>query len=309
MIRVWKLNNRNLQQNMPKKLSPITFWMVGVLILTMMTATLARVQEATPSPSPKKEGEAKKIEQEVEKIFRVKPRRPSVSKPADFNTSGVLQIEYGYGGYYRGRDFLAQHVGTLTVSYAATERIGFGFALDMVSSQFDRQRIRTTGIGDARLGVQFDIADESNKSPSFAVSYFAKLPSASVAKNLGTGRVDHAVSALFSKKVGGFDVDFNTALLINGKQGEKGFVGGGQFAFGVSRELNKKLNLQTEIYGESKDADEPQGLFAVAVFDYRFNRKMNFSVGLKFGLTANSPRVGVVAGLTYAFNSFFKKDK
>ncbi len=294
---------------MPKKLSPITFWMIGVLILTMMAATLARAQEATPSPSPKKEGEAKKIEQEVEKIFRVKPRRPSVSKRADFNTSGVLQIEYGYGGYYRGRDFLAQQVGTLTVSYAATERIGFEFDLDTVSSQFDRRRIRTNGIGDARLGVQFDIADESNKSPSFAVSYFAKLPLASVGKNLGTGRVDHAVSALFSKKIGEFDIDLNTGLLVNGKQGEKGFVKGGQFAFGVSRDLTKKFNLQTEIYGESKDADEPQGLFAATVLDYRFNQKMSFSAGLKFGLTPNSPRVGAIAGLTYAFGSFFKKDK
>ena len=294
---------------MPKILSPKIFRSVGIVILTVITAVLAQAQQATPSPSPKKEGEAKKIEQEVEKIFRVKPRRPSVSNPADFNTPGVLQIEYGYGGYFRGRDFLAQQVGTLTVSYAATERIGFEFDLDTVSSQFDRRRIRTNGIGDARLGVQFDIADESKKSPSFAVSYFAKIPSASVIKNLGTGRVDHSFSVLFSKKVGEFDVDFNAALLINGKQGEKGFVSGGQFAFGVSREINKKLNVQTEIYGESKDSDEPQGLFAAAVFDYRFNRKTSFSAGLKFGLTANSPRVGAVAGLTYAFDRFFKKEK
>ena len=296
---------------MPEKSSLKIFWLVGTIILTMMMAEGTRAQEPTPSPSPspKKESETKKIEQEIEDIFRLKPRRSSVSNPADFNTSGVLQIEYGYGGYYRGHDFLAQHVGTLTVSYAATERIGFEFDLDTVSSQLDRLRTRTTGIGDARLGVQFDIADESKQSPSFAVSYFAKIPSASVTKNLGTGRVDHAVSALFSKKVGAFDVDFNAGLLVIGKQDEKGFVAGGQFAFGVSRELNKKINLQGEIYGESKDAGEPRGLFAATILDYQFSKKMSFSAGIKFGLTSTSPRVGAIAGVTYAFDSFFKKGK
>ncbi len=286
------------------------FCLAGMIILAVLAAAgETQAQAPTPTPLPKKESETKKIEQAVEEIFRVKPRRSSVSNPADFNTPGVFQIEYGYGGYYRGRDFLAQHVGTLTVSYAATERIGFEFDLDTVSSQLDRRRTRTTGIGDARLGVQFDIADESKQSPSFAVSYFAKFPSASVTKNLGTGRVDHAVSALFSKKVGAFDVDFNAGLLVNGKQDEKGFVTGGQFAFGVSRELNKKINLQGEIYGESKDAGEPQGLFAATILDYQFSKKMSFSAGIKFGLTPTSPRVGATAGLTYAFDSFFKEGK
>lgn len=294
---------------MPKKPVLKIFRLAGMIILAVLVAGETRAQAPTPTPLPEKESETKKIEQAIEEIFRVKPRRSSVSNPADFNTSGVLQIEYGYGGYYRGRDFLAQHVGTLTVSYAATGRIGFEFDLDTVSSQLDRRQTRTTGIGDARLGVQFDIADESKQSPSFAVSYFAKFPSASVTKNLGTGRVDHAVSALFSKKVGSFDVDFNAGLLVNGKQDEKSFVTGGQFALGVSRELNKKIDLQAEIYGESKDAGEPQGLFAATVLDYQFSKRMSFSASLKFGLTANSPRVGASAGLTYAFDSFFKKGK
>lgn len=300
---------------MPDRSSLKIFWLVGTIILTLLMTEGVRAQEPSsslspsPSPSPKKESETKKIEKEIEEIFRVKPRRPSVSDPADFSTTGVLQIEYGYGGYYRGRDSLAQHAGTLTLSYAATDRIGIEFDLDTVSSQVEPSFVRTTGIGDARLGVQIDLVDETKLSPSFAVSYFATLPWASVAKNLGTGRVDHAVSTLISKKIGTFAVDFNAGLLIVGKQGEKGFVTGGQFAFGVSRDISKKINLGAEIYGESKDAGEPQGLFAATILSYQFNRKTSFSAGIKFGLTPGSPRVGTIAGLTYAFESFFKKRK
>ena len=99
------------------------------------------------------------------------------------------------------------------------------------------------GLGDSRLGIQFDIADEDDVLPSFAVSYFAKIPTASTAKNLGTGRLDHAFSLLFSKRVGKYDLDFNTGLLVNGIEAEKGHVTGGKFAFGVARDLIKKLNL------------------------------------------------------------------
>ncbi len=261
----------------------------------------------TASPTPKKESEAKEIEKDLKDVFRINSRRSSVSNPADFNTPGVFQIEYGYGGYYRGRDFLAQHAGTLVASFAATERIGFEFDLDTVSSQLDRSRSRATGIGDARIGIQFDLTGETKTAPSFAVSYFAKLPTANVNKNLGTGRVDHALTALFSKKIGAADVDFNATYLINGKQSEKGFVTGGAFALGVARDLNKQFNLQGELYGESKDANEPQGLFAASILTYQLNPKTSFDVGLRFGLTPDSPRVGFSAGVTFGVKNLYKK--
>lgn len=263
----------------------------------------------SPTPSPQKESEAKKLEQDLEDIFRIRPRHSSVSNPANFNTAGVLQIEYGYGGYFRGKGFRSQQTGTLSISYAASERIGLEFDIDTISSQQDPKFIRTKGIGDSRLGIQLDVADESKFSPSFAVSYFAKLPTASVAKDLGTGKVDHAFSLLFSKKVGKFDIDLNSGLLINSKQGEKGFVMGGQFAFGVSRDLTEKVNLQAEIFGESKDADEPQGLFGSAIVSYRVNHKLSLNASVIVGLTRNSPRIGATVGFTYAFASFFKKIK
>lgn len=261
----------------------------------------------TPSPTPKKESEAKKLEKDLEDILRIRHRRPSVSNPADFNTPGLLQVEYGYGGYFRGNGFRSQQAGNLTVTYAATERIGFEFDFDTVSSERDLQLFRSTGVGDSRLGVQIDIADETKRLPSFAVSYFAKLPTASVAKDLDTGRVDHAFSLLFSKKVGKFDIDFNSGLLVVGKQSEKGSVTGGQFAFGVSRDLTEKVNFQAEIFGESKDADEPQGLFTAGIFTYQLNKKASFNAGLKFGLTPASPRLGITFGFAFQIAKLFKK--
>ena len=272
-----------------------------------VVGTAAQQPTPSPSPTPKKQSEIKKVEKDIEDVFRIKPRRPSVSNPADFNTPGLLQIEYGYGGYFRGSGFRSQHAGTLSISFAATERIGFEFDIDTISAQQDPQFFRTKGVGDSRIGIQLDIADESKLSPSFAVSYFAKLPTANVAKDLGTGRVDHVFSLLFSKKVGKFDIDLNSGLLINGRHDEKGFVTGGQFAFGVSRDLAKKVNLQAEIFGESKDGDEPQGLFAAGIFTYQLNKKVSFNTGVKCGLTPDSPRFGLTFGIGYRVGKLFNK--
>ena len=266
-------------------------------------------QTPTPTPTPPKESEVKKIEQDIEDIFRNKKKKSSASNPADFGDEGVLQIEYSYGGYFRSKDFRSQHAGTLTVTLAATEKIGLEFDIDTISTQQDQSFVSAKGVGDSRLGIQFDLLDESKNAPSFAVSYFAKLPTASVNKNLGTGRFDHQISTLFSKKIRGFDVNFNTGLLINGKQGEKGFVTGGQFALGVSRDFNQKLNLQGEVFGESKDSDEPQGLFGAGIGTYQINEKLSLNFGVKIGLTQNSPRYGLTFGVSYSIADIFKKGK
>jgi len=77
------------------------------------------------------------------------------------------------------------------------------------------------------------------------------------------------------------DVDFNATYLITGRQSEKGFVTGGAFALGVSSDLNKQFNLQGELYGESKDASEPQGFFAASILMCQLNPKTSFDVKLK----------------------------
>jgi hypothetical protein len=280
-----------------------------VTLLFTLTAPAQQILRPAASPASveEKDSEVKKIEQTIKDVFRVKPRRPTVSRPADFNEPGALQIEYGYNGYYHARDFRAQDAGSLTVTFAATEQLGFEFDLDTVYSQKDAFTARTTGVGDAHVGVQIDISSETKRFPSIAASYFAKLPTASVSKDLGTGRVDHQISLLMSKTVGKTDFDFNAALLVNGKKGEKGSVKGGQFSFGFSRDLKRGFGVQGEFSGESKDADDPQGLYATGAVTYKLKSGTTFDFGLKFGLTPSFPRFGITAGIAFKTINLYKK--
>lgn len=289
---------------------PINFCSAAIFTIVLCAVSFAQqIPTPTVSPTPKKESEAKKIEAGIEDVFRLKPRRPTVSRSAELIQPGFLQIEYGFNPYYRARDYRSQQAGTLSLLFAATEKIGLEFDFDTFSTQTDANFNRSVGVGDARLGAQFNLVEQSGKSPSFALAYFAKLPVASASKKLGTGRVDHQFIALLSKTVRGTDIDFNAALLVNGKQNSAGFVRGGQIALGFARDLPGGFGVQGEIYGETKDADEPQGLFALGALTYKLNSRATFDIGVKSGLTTNAPRFGFVAGITFGAGNIYKKRK
>ena len=195
----------------------------------------------------------------------------------------------------------------MTVDFPAMKKLGFEFEVDAIASQEGSSFIRTTGIGDSRLTVQLDVLDKTKRAPSFAVSYFVKTPSASVVKGLGSGRVDHKVTSLFSENVGGTKIDFNAALLINGRSAREGHMTGGEYSLAFSRNLNKKFNLLGEIFGETKDPDQPKGLFVSSVGSYQISRKSSFNCGLVRGITPSSPRLGLKAGVTLAVGYLYRK--
>jgi hypothetical protein len=262
-------------------------------LITSIPAT-----DALPSPAAQAQGE--------EEDFIV-PSRPSLSNPAEFQRAGVLQLEYGYDAAFRAAGFRVQQVAPLALRFAASRRVLLEADLDTVSSQTDETHTRMTGIGDTQLGVQVVAVKETEEHPALAFAYYVKLPSASQNKNLGSGRFDHKILMLVSKKVGGTTVDFNAVYLINGREHESGWVTGGEYALAFSHGFKKKLGVQGEISGQTKDDAQPVGLFTLGALTYNVNRRLVLDGGMRFGLTSDAPRVGVFAGLTVGIANLYKK--
>src|SRR3954468_20415304 len=147
------------------------------------------------------------------------PSRPTLSNPAEFQRAGVLQIEYGYNGSFHNPDSSTQQTAPIALRFAAARRLLLELDMDTVNSQKDAMGVRETGAGDTAIGVQGVLIKETEKHPSLALAYYFKLPTASVEKGLGSGRVDHKIIALVSKTIGQTDIDFNAAYLIDGREG------------------------------------------------------------------------------------------
>jgi hypothetical protein len=240
----------------------------------------------------------------------IKPSRPSLANPAEIHKAGVLQVEYGYEANFRSRELHTDQSAPLALRFAAAARLLLELDLDTFKSETDEAtRVRETGVGDARVGLQIVALKDTARHPALAFAYYVKLPVASEEKELGTGRYDHKLVFLLSKKVGQVDLDFNGAYLNHGREDTQGRESGGQAAFSLSREFENNFGFVGEVSGQSLDEEQPRGVYTLTALTYKVNRRLQLDGGLRFGLTSDAPRVGVFAGMTVGIADFFGRSK
>ncbi len=274
----WKFTRQNI----------FTFWLTVILLIFV---GVANAQQSS--------------DDEEEKF--IEPSRPNVANPAEFQKPGVLQVEYGYDANFRGEDFRWQQTAPLTVRLAASKRLLFDFNVDTIISEKPEMQQRETGVGDTRVGIQVLTLEDNERHPALAFAYYVKVPTASSEKELGTGRTDHKIVALLSKKVGETDIDFDVAYLNVGREENDRRASGGQAALSFTREFKNNFGLIGELSGQSEDDVLPRGIFALGAVTYKFNNRVQFDAGMRFGLNKEAPRVGVFAGITVGVADFFKK--
>jgi hypothetical protein len=234
------------------------------------------------------------------------PARPTASNPAEFQRPGVLQLEYGFNGNWRAPGGANAEDMPLALRFAVSRRLLVEFDGDTPESQAAEGE-RTTGAGDTQLGLQVVLHHESSTRPGVAFAYYVKLPTADADKGLGTGRVDHSLLALFSKKSRGTDFDFNAVYLLAGRTSRPGHASSAQAAFAASRNVNARVGWQGELSGLTRNDAQPGAAFGLGVVTYQVNRRLVLDCGLRVGLTPEAPRVGAVAGLTVGVADLYRK--
>jgi hypothetical protein len=234
------------------------------------------------------------------------PARPTVSNPAEFQRPGVLQLEYGFNGNWRAPGGASQEDTPLALRLAVSRRLLLELDTDSPFSQASGGT-RTTGAGDTQLGAQLVLRHEDARGPGVALAYYVKLPTASASEGLGTGRVDHSVLALVSKKLGETTLDFNAIYLLAGRTTDAGRASSAQAALAVSRNVTRRFGLQGELSGLTRNDSQAGALFALGVATYQLNRRLVIDGGLRLCLTDDGPRVGAVAGLTVGLAQLYRR--
>jgi hypothetical protein len=225
------------------------------------------------------------------------PSRPTVSNPAEFQRPGVLQLEFGYSVNFHAPGVSTEQDFPLALRFAISRRLLFEFDGDNPISQ-TVAGVRTTGVGDTQLGLQIVLQHEKESRPGVSFAYYVKLPTASSAKGLGTGRVDHNFIGFISKKIGETTVDFNAIYLLAGRTSTNGHASSGQAALAASRNVTKRFGIQGELSGFSRNDEQPGAMFVLGAVTYQVNRRLVLDSGMRFGLTHDAPRAGFFAGMT-----------
>jgi hypothetical protein len=263
---------------------------------------MINVSDRLPAPSTTQQSTGQQEEDDF-----IKPSRPSLANPAEIQKPGVLQIEYGYDASFRSSEFRTQQTLPLALRFAASSRLLVEFDLDTVKSETDENGSRETGVGDSRLGFQIVALKDTKSHPALAFAYYVKLPTGSEEKGLSTGRIDHKIMLLLSRKFGSTDMDINVAYLNVGREDSNRRASGGQGAISFGYEFKNNFGLEGELSGQSVDDVQPRGLFALGALTYKVNKRFQLDGGMRFGLNPDAPRVGVFGGVVVGLANLYRK--
>lgn len=227
----------------------------------------------------------------------------------DESEVGNFDLKYGFEFSDRPRnesDGAREMVGPLSFGVKLHPRLTVEIGLDTFISTKAPATPRVTGVGDMSLTADILVVEEGRRNPSLSFLYTATIPTASVEKDLGSGRVDHLILAALSKELGedGKNGTIGAQFGPNfaGRKGASGFVTSGRLSLTYEYEFENGFGYGGEVAGQTRAEDDPSEAVTTHALTYKFNDRYSMEAGLLVGLTSNAPRVGFFTSFTISGN-------
>jgi Putative MetA-pathway of phenol degradation len=277
---------------------------LALLFLSSCLASSAIAQELLSTTSTTSSTPSSTESSCFNSSFASVPSRPTVANATDTTPCGVVELEYGLERQWPGgganRDDLSGGL-----RFGLTPKLDFHWSssefVHLMNADGDR-----TGYGDNWLGLKYRFVGQAKHRPGLGVFYDAKVPSASVALGLGSGKVDHSISFLASKDVSKVHFDFNVIELLAGRPTATGFDHNTGFALATWVPVTKRLTGVVEPYGyTSLNQLTPGFASAMVGFNYKVQPRVYLDGGLDMGVTHDAPHKRVFVGVTYALANVY----
>jgi hypothetical protein len=158
---------------------------------------------------------------------------------------------------------------------------------------------KVNGFGDLVVGSKYRFWEETDILPSFALAFDLKTDSANDDKGLGTGKKDYTLSSIFTKTAGDYVFDLNLGYVFVGGAADDIFL----YSVDAGYDLNEKLSLCAEIYGETNFAGSfDDNIFCTALsLGYEMNEMVCIESGVGIGISKASPDYQLSTTLTFEF--------
>jgi hypothetical protein len=211
----------------------------------------------------------------------------------------VVETEFGWSRTWDQQGVKEANIGNL-LKYAMLCDLEIRWNSTIVTGQSTAGGSQY-GFGDNLIGAQWRIVHQSGSIPTIAVSYAAKIPTASSAKGLGTGKTDHVFKFLAGKDLRGFHFDFNTAYMLAGRPQSNGYDHNFLITLSGAHKLRGPLGITGELYGYTElNRDVPSYTSTLWALTYAMTPRLVFDSGIDVGLTSGAPHKTVFAGVTYS---------
>ena len=167
---------------------------------------------------------------------------------------------------------------------------------------------QTHDVSDVVVATKVKVMGETESRPAFAFRFATKLPNAGNEAGLGLDTTDFFTSLLVAKNIQSLRLVGNVGFAILGDPTD-GNRQNDVLTYGVS--FARAMTEKTEVVGEVNGRQNTRSAGAYPGTESRSTLRhggrftagsIRFDGGLLVGLTAEGPKAGVTAGLTYVFN-------
>jgi len=237
--------------------------------------------------------------------------KPTEEVEEDDSPVGDFTISYGFDFTDRPRnnpDGARDMAGPFSFGLTLHPRLSVEVGFDTFLSTKEPGTPRVTGAGDVSLSAEFLALEEVGNGPSVSFVYTTTLPTASVERGLGTGRVDHLLLVALSNKLGerGRRGTIGASLgpSFAGRQGESGFITTGRLNLSYRYRFDNGLGYAARIASRTRGGGRASRASTSHSLSYAFNDRYGVEGGVLAGLTSNAPRLGFFTSFSVSGNLF-----
>lgn len=225
--------------------------------------------------------------------------RPTYSSGTETTQCGVLEILGGTDRVWVGRglhqDDLAQGL-----QLGITRSLDFHYSGNMFF-QDGSHAGPLSGVSDSYAGVRYRFSRQTRFVPSIGAFYTTKVPTASTAFGVSSGRYDHFLTLIVSKDLSKVHLDFNLTQQMVGRPTGSGHDKNEAFVLFASMPMMKNLTLVGGGYGfNALNAVTPAYSVSTVGFDWQVAHRLILDISMDEGLSSGAPRKRLGFGFTYA---------
>ena len=236
--------------------------------------------------------------QHVGEGWAPKACRPLFSTSAGLTEPGALELEFGAQKIYnrdRAEDALFPTQINLGISRWIDLRVGWGGPILRKDSQGEVR----AGNSDPVIGGQALFLSQGHSGLDLGLAYWHKVPRASAARGIGTGKHDDTLVLTASRTMGRWIVDVNAGANWIGNPQIGGRVRQAAGSFSITCAVARGWNSTLDTYALAATVLNRRAVSSILAMSRDIGPNLCVDLGIEAGLTHGAPRSSLNAGLVW----------
>jgi hypothetical protein len=223
--------------------------------------------------------------------------RPLLTEDTETVAKGQFEIELGFD-YVRDDNRDQYYIPSTQLKYGLMANAEIGLSMGYIFKDI-HENGKVDGISDLFAYAKYRLWEEGSGYPSLALKLSLVYPTASWKNDLGSGKTDYGLAAVFSKSLGEFTLHFESLYLFIGEAGKTDIL---RLGLAGEYEFTKTLTGVAEVrHFQNFNSDRKDDPYSCLLgFKVKLGKAI-WDGGVNIGLNSAAIDYGLTIGVTIPF--------